>query len=76
MIEKIKKSKEKLDTIVYPPNKPHYSVKIPWKIVWVMFFNWVLIRRHIFWETDFWEFQMKETKKEINWKENKQQRKR
>ena len=26
---------------------------------------------HIFWETGhFWEFQMKETKKEINWKEN------
>ena len=43
----------------------------PWKIVWVMFFNWVLIRHHIFWETGhFWEFQMKETKKEINWKEN------
>ena len=44
---------------------------LPWKIVWVMFFNWVLIRHHIFWETGhFWEFQMKETKKEINWKEN------
>ena len=43
----------------------------PWKIVWVMFFNWVLIRHHIFWETGhFWEFQMKETKKGINWKEN------
>ena len=43
----------------------------PWKIVWVMFFNWVLIRHHIFWETGhFWEFQMKETEKEINWKEN------
>ena len=43
----------------------------PWKIVWVMFFNWVLIRHHIFWETGhFWEFQMKETKKEIDWKEN------
>ena len=42
-----------------------------WKIVWVMCFNWVLIRHHIFWETDhFWEFQMKETKKGINWKEN------
>ena len=38
-----------------------------WKIVWVMFFNWVLISRHIFWETGhFWEFQMKETKKGIN----------
>ena len=40
----------------------------PWKIVWVMFFNWVLIRHHIFWETGrFWEFQMKETKKVINY---------
>ena len=39
----------------------------PWKIVWVMFFNWVLIRHHIFWELGhFWEFQMKETKKVIN----------
>ena len=39
----------------------------PWKIVWVMFFNWVLIRHHIFWEIGhFWEFQMKETKKVSN----------
>ena len=43
----------------------------PWKIVCVMFFNWVLIRHHIFWEIGhFWEIQIKEIKKEINWKEN------
>ena len=40
----------------------------PWKVVWVMFFNWVLIRHHIFWEAGhFWEFQMKETKKVIKY---------
>ena len=43
----------------------------PWKIVCEIFFNWVLIRHHIFWEIGhFWEFQMKEIKKEIDWKEN------
>jgi len=30
----------------------------------MLFFSWVLIRHHIFWEIGhFWEFQMKETKK-------------
>ena len=39
----------------------------PWKIIYVIFFNWVLIRHHIFWEIGhFWEIQMKK----INWKEN------
>ena len=43
----------------------------PWKIVWMIFFNWVLIRHHIFWEIDHSEkFKWKITKKEINWKEN------
>ena len=70
-------SGKQLDTIVYPPNKPHYCVSgllmdYPLeKLFEWCFFNWVLIRHHIFWETgNFWEFQMKETKKEINWKEN------
>ena len=70
-------SGKQLDTIVYPPNKPDYSVSgllmdYPLeKLFEWCFFNWVLIRHHIFWETGhFWEFQMKETKKEIDWKEN------
>ena len=70
-------SGKQLDTIVYPPNKPHYSVSgllmdYPLeKLFEWCFFIWVLIRHHIFWETGhFWEFQMKETKKEIDWKEN------
>ena len=44
---------------------------LPWKIVWVMFFNWVLIRYHIFWKIGyFWQFQINKNKKEINWREN------
>ena len=40
----------------------------PWKIVCVMFFNWVLLRHHIFWEMEhFWEFYIKET----NWENKK-----
>ena len=64
-----------LDTIVYPPNKPYYCVSgllmdYPLeKLFEWCFFNWVLIRHHIFWETGhFWEFQMKETKKELSLK--------
>ena len=77
----MKKSKKhdlrkQLDTIVYPQTNHTIVYQVahglpPWKIVWMMFFNWVLIRYHIFWKIDhFWEFQMKEIKKGINWKEN------
>ena len=39
----------------------------PGKIVWMMFFNWALIRHHMLWDIGhFSEFQMKETKKVIN----------
>ena len=31
----------------------------PWKIVWVMFFNWVLIRHNIFWEIEHFKGNVK-----------------
>ena len=69
---------KQLDTIAYPPNKPHYCVSgllmdYPLeKLFEWCFFNWVLIRHHIFGEIwHFWEFQMKENEKVINYIQEK-----
>ena len=64
-------TRKQLDTIVYPPNKPYYCVSgllmdYPLeKLFEWWFFNWVLIRHHIFGEpVHFWWFQMKEINSE------------
>ena len=61
--------RQQLGTIVGPKTNILLRIRVahglpPWKIVGVLFFNWVLARHHIFWEIGhFWEFRMKQTKK-------------
>ena len=65
-----KRPRKQLDTRVHPQTNHTIvdqgcSWTTPWKIVWVMFLNWVFIKaslHHIFWEiVHFWEFQLNET---------------